>query len=153
MRCPCLSQQTYELCCGPFINGTARPQTPEQLMRSRYTAYTQANMEYIGATMQGQAAKGFDPEQMRLWAQSVEWLGLEVIQAPKAQATRGIVEFIARYRLNGEVHQIHEVSEFARLNGGTRWYYITGKAPKVERNAPCPCGSGKKYKRCCGLSK
>ncbi|HLF66927.1 MAG TPA: YchJ family protein [Gammaproteobacteria bacterium] len=151
MLCPCQSQHSYENCCGPFINGTARPQTPEQLMRSRYTAYTQANMDYIGATMRGQAAIGFDPEQTRTWAQSVEWLGLEVIHAPHAQAAQGVVEFIAHYRENGAMHKIHEVSEFARLNGGSRWFYIAGKAPKVERNVPCPCGSGKKYKRCCGL--
>ncbi|MGA2654830.1 MAG: YchJ family protein [Gammaproteobacteria bacterium] len=149
--CPCQSQKSYAQCCEPFITGNARPQTPEQLMRSRYTAYTQANTDYIVATMQGKPLEGYDKEASKKWAQSVKWLGLEVIDAPKPQAKKGFVEFIASYEENGEVKNIHERSEFARIGGGTRWYYVAGQTPKVERNALCPCGSGKKYKKCCGF--
>jgi SEC-C motif-containing protein len=151
MLCPCQSQKPYANCCEPFITGTARPQTPEQLMRSRYTAYTQANMDYIVATMQGKPLEGYDKESSKLWAQSVKWLGLEVVDAPKAQAKKGFVEFIASYEENGRVKKMHERSEFARIGGGTRWFYVSGQTPTVERNAACPCGSGKKYKKCCGF--
>lgn len=149
--CPCQSQKSYAECCEPFITGNARPQTPEQLMRSRYTAYTSANMDYIVDTMKGKALEGYDKEASKTWAQNVKWLGLEVIDAPKAQAAKGFVEFIASFEENGEVKTIHEKSEFARIGGGSRWYYVGGQQPKVERNSPCPCGSGKKYKKCCGL--
>lgn len=151
MQCPCQSKKTYALCCEPFINGTARPQTPEQLMRSRYTAYTQGNTDYIEATMREPALIGFDKESVKLWALGVHWLGLEVIRAPQAQVKRGIVEFIARYEENGMARNIHEVSEFARVGGGSRWYYMSGKKPVIERNAPCLCGSGKKFKKCCAI--
>lgn len=149
MQCPCQSQKPYAQCCEPFILGNARPQTPEELMRSRYTAYTQANIDYIADTMRGQAAQGLDFEATKQWALKVKWLGLEVINAPKAQAARGFVEFIVHYEEDGAVRKMHEVSEFARIGGGTRWYYINGKQPTIERNAQCPCGSGKKYKKCC----
>jgi SEC-C motif domain protein len=151
MLCPCQSKQPYETCCEPFINGTMRPQLPEQLMRSRYTAYTQGNTDYIAATMRGKAAQNFDPESAKAWAQKVRWLGLEVIASPKPQANHGTVEFIAHYEEDGIAKKIHEVSEFSRVNGGSRWYYTQGAMPKIERNAPCPCGSGKKYKKCCML--
>lgn len=147
--CPCQSKQPYAQCCEPFITGQMRPQTPEQLMRSRYTAYTQANITYIKDTMRGKALEGFNEASAKQWAQDVKWLGLEVIHAPQAQAAKGFVEFIARFEQNGQRQQIHEISEFARLNGGSRWYYVSGKTPKIERNALCPCGSGKKYKHCC----
>ncbi len=153
MLCPCQSQKLYSQCCEPYINGTARPQVPEQLMRSRYTAYTQGNIDYIAATMKGQAAQNFDSEATKNWAHQVKWLGLEVINAPKPQAKLGFVEFIAQYEEEGVLHKMHEVSEFARLDGGSRWYYVSGKKPVIERNSPCPCGSGKKYKKCCALAK
>ena len=69
----------------------------------------------------------------------------------------GVVEFIARYRTGGSAHAHHERSRFRRVDG--RWYFVDGQmvkptpvraAPTVGRNAPCPCGSGKKYKRCHG---
>jgi SEC-C motif domain protein len=151
MQCPCLSQKSYQQCCEPFIVGSARPQTPEQLMRSRYTAYTQGNTDYIEDTMREKALIGFDKDSAKQWALGVHWLGLEVLKAPHPQATRGIVEFIARYEENGVARNIHEISEFARIGGGSRWYYISGKKPVLERNAPCLCGSGKKYKKCCAI--
>ncbi len=151
MLCPCQSQKPYADCCEPFITGHARPQTPEQLMRSRYTAYTQANSDYIVDTMQGKPLEGYDKESSKQWAQSVHWLGLAVLDAPKAQAKKGFVEFIASYEENGIVKKIHERSEFARSGDESRWYYVAGQTPKVERNAACPCGSGKKFKKCCGF--
>jgi SEC-C motif-containing protein len=151
MLCPCQSQKLYAQCCEPFITGAARPQTPEQLMRSRYTAYTQGNTDYIANTMRDKAAIGYDKESSKTWALSVHWKGLEVLDAPKAQPKKGFVEFIASYEENGHMKNIHERSEFSRI--GSRWYYVSGMVPKIERNDPCPCGSGKKYKKCCAITK
>lgn len=125
--CPCGSAKTYSTCCGPFIQGKQLPPTPEALMRSRYAAYTQANTDYIAKTMKEPAAKDFNPENTGLWARQVTWLGLRVIDTPPTtnNDTCGYVEFIARYRSEGQTHDIHEISEFQRENG--RWYYVDHK--------------------------
>lgn len=149
--CPCGSQTDYSQCCGAIISGQKKADTAEALMRSRYTAFTQANIDYIEATMRGQAAENFDRVESENWAQKAEWLGLEV---KNAEATQPIayVEFIAKYRFDGHLLSIHERSKFELIDG--QWYYLSGLNPhkahdKLGRNDICSCGSGKKYKRCC----
>lgn len=158
--CLCGSNQPYTTCCEVFINGQTIAPTPEALMRSRYTAYAQSNVDYIAATMKEEAAKDFNAEATKIWAQHTKWLGLEVLQAtPVTTETKvGFVEFIAHYIFNNKKENIHEVSEFHQEND--RWYYVDGKhtdtanspgdSIKIGRNDICPCGSGKKYKKCCG---
>jgi SEC-C motif-containing protein len=158
--CPCGSSKRYADCCAPYIAGKQLPPTPEALMRSRYSAFTQADVQYIAETMKGPVARQFDPEGARQWAQHVTWMGLQVVHASSVTNTdtKGTVEFIVNYRFQGKVESIHEISEFQRENG--HWYYVDGKAGaramhrnqsvKVGRNDPCPCNSGKKYKKCCG---
>lgn len=156
--CPCGSRKSYIDCCGLYISEEQIAPTPEALMRSRYTAFTQANIDYITATMKGKVSVDFDPPSAKQWAEQVLWQGLQVINAPltKENACVGFVEFIARYQLQGRDEFIHEVSEFHQENG--RWYYVDGKVlkprvplvEKIGRNDPCPCGSGKKHKKCCG---
>lgn len=145
--CPCGSTKNYAECCGKYIDHQAIPATPEALMRSRYTAYTQANVEYIAETMKYAAAKNFNPQEARAWAQQVQWIKLEVLHAT-TQENKGIVEFIAYYQFNQQSEKIHEISEFLRENG--RWYYVDKK--RISRNDLCPCGSGKKYKKCCSTN-
>lgn len=116
-------------------------------MRSRYTAYSQANMNYIEQTMQGKAVSGFDFDNAQVWAQSVQWLRLQVIRSSENHV-EGQVEFLAEYQEAEESRCIHENSLFHRLNG--RWYYVDAlPLPKCGRNDPCDCGSGKKFKQCC----
>lgn len=160
--CPCGSNKAYKLCCEPFIVGTQLPPTPEALMRSRYTAFTQANMNYIADTMLGAVKKQFNVESSKQWAQHVTWLGLDVLDAPPVteQDEQGFVEFVARYRFQNKAESIHERSEFHKRDG--RWFYVNGEAggataqrrsaDKIGRNDPCPCGSGKKFKKCCGAT-
>lgn len=119
--CPCSSGLDYQACCAPFLCGTARPKTPEALMRSRYTAYSMADIAYIKKTMRGKALKGFNAQEARLWAQSVEWLGLTVISAPEGANT---VEFKACYREQGHIKYIHEISRFQYAYG--HWFYTGG---------------------------
>ncbi len=151
MPCPCGLDQSYEQCCGRFIEQQALPQTPEQLMRSRYTAFTQARIDYIAATQTLQAAKKFDRNSAREWAENCQWLGLQVLSS-QASADKGEVEFIARFKEADREQFIHELSQFKKIKD--RWFYVGGRTPNVSqtrvgRNELCPCGSGKKFKRCC----
>jgi SEC-C motif domain protein len=148
LPCPCGSTLIYQNCCQPYLSNQDIPKIPEALMRSRYTAYSQANMEYIRQTMRGQALIGFNQEETRKWASQVQWLGLKIIATSPIANERGWVEFIASFFQGGRRHIIHERSEFHKIEG--RWYYVAGQTPKVNRNNPCPCGSTQKYKRCCG---
>src|SRR5436309_371358 len=120
-NCPCGSMKLYTECCGPLIEGKHLPETPEQLMRSRYTAYTMANVDYIKKTMRGPASQGFDRKEAFAWAKSVTWLGLKVVDT-KTFGTKGFVEFIASFKLKNEIQTIEEISEFHFLDG--KWYYV-----------------------------
>jgi SEC-C motif-containing protein len=153
--CPCGSQNTYESCCGLYLDKQQRPATPEQLMRSRYTAYSLSKIDYIKNTMKDDALIGFNEQQAMQWSQRVTWLKLEVINSNMSGADCGFVEFAATYLEQQQVKIIHEVSEFHKQNDA--WFYIKGihqqslekkKSFKVARNASCPCGSGKKFKNC-----
>jgi SEC-C motif domain protein len=153
--CPCRSANTYETCCGPYIEKQQQPQTPEQLMRSRYSAYSLGKIDHIKNTMKGGALIGFNAMTAEQWAKQVTWLGLEILQAEPTTTDVGFVEFIARFLEHGQVKTIHEFSEFHREHDF--WFYVSGvnklqplkiKNPQVARNAPCPCGSGKKFKNC-----
>src|SRR3990167_5827017 len=95
--CSCGSGKKYLDCCGRFIEGNIKPATPVELMRSRYTAYTQSNIEYIAQTMKAPANDGFDSDDARRWAQSVEWIKLEVIQT-SIDGSKGYIEFIAFFK-------------------------------------------------------
>lgn len=149
MMCPCGSEREYELCCKRLIEEGVSAATPEALMRSRYTAYTQGNGRYLVDTTVASRRVQSDAELIAEHAKNTEWLGLEVLETHE-YADLGSVEFKAYYRENGRVQVHHEKSRFLRQNG--RWYYDEGTLyeAKVGRNDPCPCGSGKKYKKCCG---
>jgi SEC-C motif-containing protein len=157
--CPCGSGKAYAECCGPFISGAENPASAEQLMRSRYTAYVREDVDYIVDTHIPRRREDLDVEATRIWAKEAEWLGLEIIRCENGGTgdETGLVEFKATYRQDGEEIVHHEVSEFRREGG--KWFFEEGfpardtyvrDAPKVGRNDPCPCGSGKKYKKCCG---
>ncbi len=156
-HCPCGLKKNYNSCCGIYHSGTAAP-TPKALMRSRYTAYTLTNMDYIQTTMQGKALQGFVAQQTGQWANSVVWLGLEVLSAYQETESKGFVEFIARFMEGDKIKAIHEISEFHFEHG--RWFYVDGlhqssvksRTKIISRNAPCPCRSGKKFKSCHGLT-
>lgn len=158
--CPCGSGKSYSDCCGIYISGRARAPDPEALMRSRYSAYTLQEMPYLLETLHPSQRHDYDEAGAAKWAQESQWEGLEIVAVTNAtdDDSRGKVEFRARYRRAGELLTHHELAEFRRAGGD--WYFYDGKtvgpgqytrpAPKVGRNDPCPCGSGRKYKKCCG---
>src|SRR5689334_16020260 len=100
-ECPCGSKEAYERCCGIYINGGTAAATPEALMRSRYTAYSRQDINYIEKTMKETAAEGFDKASVSEWAQQAKWLGLTIVAA-KTENDLGLVEFIARYQLDNK---------------------------------------------------
>ncbi|MCK2165439.1 YchJ family protein [Thalassospira xiamenensis] len=158
--CPCGAPKIFGKCCGELLSGKRKASTAEQLMWSRYSAFVTRDADYLLATLAPEKASGFDPEQIK--ADNNEWLGLEIIATHKGGILdqHGMVEFIARFHDNGRDHALHEISRFERRNGN--WLYIDGEFPETSpgnitasptntgRNDPCPCGSGKKYKKCCG---
>ncbi|HJW80996.1 MAG TPA: YchJ family metal-binding protein [Acidiferrobacterales bacterium] len=122
--CPCKSGQAYAVCCGAFIDHDALPATAEQLMRSRYTAYVLAREDYLLHTWHGSTR----PAQLGLQdAGPVKWLGLKVLRCEKGGADDrdGIVEFVARYQVNGRAERLHEASRFVRDAG--QWLYVDGQ--------------------------
>jgi len=141
LSCLCGSNKNYTECCGIYINDQVKPETPEKLMRSRYTAYTQANIDYIFRTMKAPALNHFNAESAKQWAETVQWLGLEIIRST-IDKTKGYVEFIAHFSVHGKNDTIHEISEFHQLN--EQWYYVDGKHEqakpyvkvKIGRNDP-----------------
>lgn len=119
MICPCGSGKNYFKCCGPYIEGKANPPTPESLMRSRYTAYTQNNLDYIEKTMRGDALERFE----RKGDEGVEWIKLDVLFSEE-EGDKGTVQFIASFRYQEEERLLHEISSFKKING--KWYYTKG---------------------------
>lgn len=152
--CLCGSNLHTDQCCQPYISGIENAPTAEALMRSRYVAYATNNNDYILQTWHSSTR----PEKTDILDDNTQWTGLEILntEAGLENDAKGIVEFRARCRIKGQAAGLDESSEFIREDG--RWYYVDGSSiqpirtreNKVGRNEPCPCGSGKKYKRCCG---
>ncbi len=161
MSCPCGIEKTYEECCGQLHEGKAKAQTAQELMRSRYSAFVKHKINYIGET-HIPGTTDFDASEAEQWAKNSVWKGLEIVktQAGEEGDNFGVVEFKALYSdAKEENHFIHhEIAKFKNQND--TWYYEDGQIvghepikraiPKVGRNEPCVCGSGKKYKKCCG---
>ncbi len=149
MYCFCGSDKRFEACCEPLIRLEKAAPSAEALMRSRYSAYVTGAGAYLVATTVPSKQVPEDAELISSHAAQTEWLKLEVLEAAE-KADRATVVFKAYYREGGGPIRVHhEKSSFVRENG--RWYYDEGTLyeASVGRNDPCPCGSGKKYKKCC----
>lgn len=156
-QCPCGSGLGFGACCEPVITGASPAASPEALMRSRYSAYAVGALDHLRDSLHPGHRGDYDEEGARRWAEGSEWLSLEV-RDTDGDDERGTVEFVATYRRKGEKRHHHEVGRFERHEG--RWYYTDGRlvtpgtvrndGPRIGRNDPCVCGSGKKYKKCCG---
>jgi SEC-C motif-containing protein len=119
--CPCGSNKPYIECCARYIEGGAAAPDAEALMRSRYTAYTQLKEDYLLASWHPSTR----PTALGLADEApTKWLGLEVKRHVQQDATHAIVEFVARYKVNGRAHRLHEVSRFVQEAG--RWFYVDG---------------------------
>lgn len=144
MNCHCGSKKEFSKCCEPFLNGSLKPLTPQELMRSRYSAYVLGNGKYIVESAVKEQRYEDDINLIQEYSRSVEWLKLDVIAAYD-----DIVEFRAYYRDANGIKVQHEKSNFTYEDGA--WLYKDGELynSKIQRNEECPCQSGKKYKKCC----
>jgi len=158
--CTCGSGLAYSECCGPVIKGDRPAETAEQIMRARYSAYAKNELDYLFASLHPAHRSDYDAKSTRAWAERSEWHKLEILQTSggRPEDSEGKVEFIATYTEGGIKRDHHEIANFEKDSGV--WYFVSGEAvppkqvvrttPKIGRNDPCPCGSGKKYKKCCG---
>ena len=156
--CPCGSQRDYAVCCESFIQGVKAAPTAEALMRSRYTAYVMHAIDYIMETCLNEGER-IDFKQTKDWSEKSTWLGLKIISVDRGGIAdnEGTVEFEAHYERDRLKDVHHEKARFIKKN--EKWLYKDGTlvqktivraGPKVGRNDPCHCGSGKKFKQCCG---
>lgn len=146
--CPCQSGKNYEDCCGAFHHHKALPETAEQLMRSRYCAYVLKNIPYIvESTVPSQQAL-LDRQALQDWADNTEWLGLQVLKHESLTKIQSAVEFNAIFQDEAGEQSHQERSIFVKIEG--RWYFVDPTVALPTMKPPCLCGSGKKFKHCCG---
>ncbi len=157
-ECICDSGLPAKTCCEPILNGDKSAPTAEALMRSRYTAYVLGEIDYIRQTSTGVALDEFDAEESESFVKEAEFQGLDILRTEKGGADdkTGIVEFVFHYIYNEKEFSQREISKFVKEDGN--WFFEDSEinpkgetitVDKVGRNDPCPCGSGKKYKKCC----
>ncbi len=155
--CFCGESKPFSDCCEPIIKGEIQAITAEQLMRSRYSAYASVEPKYLMQTTHRSLLKSQNEADIRAWAEENKWQKLEVISTQKGQVedSEGEVEFKAYFiDYEGKLQVHHEKSTFVKEAG--KWFYLSGiidpKTPSQtkNRNDFCACGSGKKYKKCCG---
>ena len=153
--CPCNSGHPHSSCCEPLISGKETATTAEALMRSRYTSYVLKNPAYLFKTWHPSTKPtNIDPGTIP------EWYGLHIVSTEGGGESDdfGNVEFKATSLSQGKIVQLHEKSRFVKESD--QWLYVDGdirgdRLPvaggrKVGRNEPCPCGSSRKFKKCCG---
>ncbi|MFZ2971572.1 MAG: YchJ family metal-binding protein [Ferribacterium limneticum] len=119
--CPCGSGRRYADCCGQLHFSAKNEMTPEALMRSRYSAYVLKLADYLLASWHPSTR----PASMDLAEDDgTKWLGLEIKRCAQQDENHATVEFVARYRIDGRGHRLHEISRFVREDG--RWFYVDG---------------------------
>ena len=127
-KCPCGSEKNFAQCCGVLLNGEAKAETAEQLMRSRYSAYAKENESYLRNTWH----EDTQPESIE-FDPTIKWSRLRIKNTDKGgiKDDQGTVEFIATYKNNGKAFQRHEVSRFVRSD--SNWVYLDGKTNDTSR--------------------
>ena len=126
--CPCKSRLSYAECCMPFHHGKAKPKTAEQLMRSRYSAYFFRKVDYLVETTHPRTKQPGLKEELEKTIDQINWSFLTILDVSKGGEgdKTGKVEFVAKYFVEGEAYELHELSRFRRHKGA--WKYLDGKA-------------------------
>ncbi|MBZ1392460.1 YchJ family protein [Psychrobacter pacificensis] len=170
--CPCQINPTaetanaalsYQDCCQPYHESLAAPDA-ERLMRSRYSAFVLVKPDYIVNTTVPAQQGLLDVQAIKSWAKETDWAGLEIVEHnPKLGKRHAQVEFKAYFNtkdntndLAGKIQAHHELSAFVKVkdknSDDARWYFLDPTvAMTVSQKQPCICGSGEKFKRCCGM--
>ena len=160
MKCPCTSGREFAECCEPIIQQRQKATTAEQLMRSRYSAYALGHTDWIIESQSPDGRQFVDRRATEEWSKRAVWHRMEILEVKDGgpEDAEGFVDFKAHYTIAGEDIVHHEVASFRRVDD--TWYFVDGVEvkprpfkrleKKVGPNDPCPCGSGKKHKKCCG---
>lgn len=160
--CPCTSGKTYANCCQPIQTGTTKAPTAEALLRARYTSFVTGHIDFIVATHHSATHHEVNREEIANWSKNSEWKGLEILQkvAGETKDETGTLIFHAKYAMEGKDQDHFEKATFEKENG--EWKFLDAtplrsgpyvrEEPKIGRNDPCTCGSGKKYKKCHGIA-
>jgi len=146
MKCYCGSQRSFNACCEPVI-AADNAGTPEQLMRSRFTAYCLCNYAYVLRTYAALPRASLSINQLEAGANETQWLGLQMLAASENK-----VQFVAYFKEQSKLMCMNEISTFVREEN--KWRYLSGDMEyigpaRLSRNDPCFCGSGQKFKKCC----
>lgn len=146
--CPCGSEISYRYCCEPHLAGKIAARDPETLLRSRYTAFCQSDLDYLRATWHPDTLPELDG------SEPSQWVGLEILEvAVDEEELEAEIEFVAKLIIDNSLETLHEVSDFEKVDG--RWLYYSGEfksesssLKKIPLGSPCPCQSGKTFKNC-----
>ena len=160
---------TYKNCCQPYHDGFYKDDTDnssgdqansaERLMRTRYSAFVLVKADYIVKTTVPAQQALLDINAIETWAKETDWAGLEIVQhTPKLGKRHAQVEFKAYYVTSEGTQSHHELSTFVKITDKSasenkeRWYFLDPTVSmSVSQKQPCICGSGEKFKRCCGV--
>lgn len=161
--CPCGSGHAYDECCKKVHDGESWPETAEDLVRARYCAYAERRFQFLLDSALPELNKDLTVKELEESTKNVTWVRLEILGTDHTTNEEDgqdydVVDFLAYYRIGEGTYQIGERSYFRRVDGKLlyaaaeklRTQPLKRGTPKVGRNDPCPCGSGKKYKKCCG---
>jgi len=127
-------------------------------MRARYSAFATGAIDFIVNSTHSRTRKEVDLSFIRQWSETSTWHGLQILETKVVNEDKAFVSFEAHYTQDGQEQSHREKSVFEREDG--QWKFVTGdelknptvryETPRPGRNDPCPCGSGKKYKKCHG---
>lgn len=153
----------YQDCCQPYHDGLLnkeadgiKAETAKRLMRTRYSAFVLVKPNYIVKTSLPAQQNLLDIHAIESWAKETDWAGLEIItHTPKLGKRHAQVEFKAYFKTNENLQAHHELSAFVKVtdkaDNDARWYFLDPTVSmSVTQKQPCICGSGEKFKRCCG---
>lgn len=154
--CPCGPECDYDDCCRPIIAGVPAL-TPEVLVRSHYTAFVKGALDHVERTHAPEVREDFNRAEAERVVRQCEWHGLEIRRVIDNGDTAK-VEFVVRFRREQQKMAAMSMSSFRRDE--SQWFYVNTersqvvplRVTKLDRNGPCPCGSGKKVKKCCGVT-
>ena len=153
----------YQDCCQPYHDGLLnkeadgiKAETAKRLMRTRYSAFVLVKPNYIVKTTIPAQQNLLDIKAIENWAKQTDWAGLEIVtHTPKLGKRHAQVEFKAYFKTNENLQAHHELSAFVKVtdknSNNARWYFLDPTVSmSVTQKQPCVCGSGEKFKRCCG---
>ena len=147
--CLCFSGIEFEDCCRPYHMGKKTVETPERLVKTRYTAYCHGDVGYLVSTIHPGARYFGISRAIRRTIKNTRWAGLKIIKQT-IEENSAFVEYIA-FHLTSELEQFHEKARFLKYKD--EWYFADSETlppMRISRNDPCYCGSGKKFKKCHG---